>query len=398
MKSDKIIMPKILYFLIICLILTTTGPWLYLRYLSNQISPPPIHVFIECATGPTLVQTVALIHLPENIQKIVAFNTLRGFEKASLAQKFNVIPIKFSDVPYKDILPMMTARTIDLMKQKLADNPRIRFVIHTNLFHHERLLTPLLQQIPAKNIERIHLYEDGFGNTIASRKIPLLASLALNKKPTIPDLSTPYYMHSRYPTTYHIAYKDLINTDKDFRKLKKILYNADVRDVDFYKIKETLSTRDKQNLAEIFDLDISWHQNVLKPQNNKKTLILIGPRPLDETQEKNLLKLYAKLLSDRQYNYIFKPHPSQFSDPLTQNLKEIKPDLKVIDRSIPLELLFFLDIMPDYIAGYSSSIFLTLPREKFLYYIERPFDTYLPFLIKHHIILPAQIIRPGIRS
>ena len=66
--------------------------------------------------------------------------------------------------------------------------------------------------------------------------------------------------------------------------------------------------------------------------------------------------------------------------------------MKEIRKDIPLEVFIILGGKSFKFAGYSSSIFMSVPPKDIIYYIRRPKDVYLPFLFEQNIVSPKQVI------
>ncbi len=352
-----------------------------------------VHIFMDCATGPILLQSTRIMQLPKTEPKLVAWGTFTKPLHFN-AKKYS---IKFLSKNETNLTPYEIEKNVYKIIIKLVKEvPDIQLVIHTNIFH-SRTFLQNLHNIPKKNIKMIHLYEDGVGNVAASRQ-EALRQLTLDRANPPKDrwnLSWPYFLHLNYPVTYHLAFWEDIQND--FPEMAALLKGATISEINFNKIKQMLSSNDKKNLAALYNIDKSIFKNVFintPHEKTKKSVLLLGSRPigLSAKELSKELSVYEDAIQKGDYIYIFKPHPNAGGLKISRALQKKFKDLIVLNNQIPTEIFFLLDIGPDYIAGFSSSVFLSLPEYPFLFYIQRKEDVYLPFLLKKGIIHPDQVI------
>ena len=354
----------------------------------------PIHIFIDCATGPMLQQIIHMLNLPKDEKKIVGyihFNQNPSFN----AEKYNIHFLNIPNTPGKWTGYELIDQAYFKINTILNQNTNAQFIIHTNL-HHSRNFLSKLSTIPIKNIKMVHLYEDGIGNHVASR-FEQLNKYNFNlqeHKPNNFDYDWPYFLHLKYNVTYHFAFVEDIKSD--FKKLYNLVKTATIEETNLYQLKKTLSDDIKKDLAQFYKLNLTFWEILFKnPKYNqgKKKVILLGSRPMSNLNYESELNLYKELISKGDYYYFFKPHPHHSALRFAQDLKKEIKDFVVIPNEVPIELFYLIDLEPDYIAGYSSSVFLSLPKNEFLYYIKRSHDdVYLPFLLKKGIISPDKVI------
>ena len=377
-----------IYILIFLLIITSFS--FYIRNISLT-HKNNIHVFIDCATGPMLLQAIEIISMPKSIKKIVAWNP---FPHQIDNKKYNIEFLKYSKGDGWFGYAMHDA-LYARMREIVSNNPHVTFTFHTNIFH-SRLFLNKIEEF--KNyINKIHLYEDGIGNTIASRRNELEKySFDKNTQPTDKwRLDWPYFLHLKYPTVYHFAFVDDIKNT--FPKLNKLIANATILEINIEKSKKNLSKRQKQGLAHLYGIDFDKYNQLFRKSPkmlSKKGVLLLGSRPQHSNHGDYIkeLNLYAQLISNDNYVYFFKPHPNPSGNRFANDLKKSFPNLEIVNSSIPAELFYILDLEPDYISGYSSSVFISIPQKQFMHYIKRNNDTYLPFLLQKGIIKPEQIL------
>ena len=145
-------------------------------------------------------------------------------------------------------------------------------------------------------------------------------------------------------------------------------------------------------MAQLLGINIGEYKKAYK-EATKKTAFLIGPKPLNKKETEAQIFILGELIEANDYQWFFKPHPHPSSNVITKRLKKQFSNLAIIPAQIPIEAFLFLDILPDYVGGYSSSAFFTLDKNLFLFYIKRPQDMYLPFLLEQGILKRSQTLK-----
>ncbi len=381
-------MIKIKYVVLSIICLISLGSFYFTERLTQTVEENVVYIFADVATGSTILEMAQFVQLPQSSRKFVAWGSYPNL--GDKLQTHNAVQIPFTTTPYNQLVFSIQAGLKKTVQQLLVANPNTQFVFHTNMFHARTLLFPILKKIPKEQIKHIYLYEDGYGNTVASLKERILQHVTPERPHSVWDIAYPYYTHFTYPTTYYLAYPEEIRQNAEFKQLANILRNADVQPVDFYEIKANLTRKQKSVLKHLLDFNDAYFRDLLQ-KSGKKTVILLGGRPMNSKERQAFQVLNEKILANSSYTFIFKPHPHPASESLAEELKKKHKDLAIIPRSIPMEAFLLFDVVPDYIAGYSSSVFLTF-NTNFIMYIKRPNDTYLPFLLKKGIIKPFDVI------
>ena len=373
---------------IICFVCSFIGTRSYITYFTP---PPPVelHVYMDTATGPAFLQMIDFIKRPKT-KKIIAWYFFQEISSRINLESFNAIEINYYQTSFRKRLDMLLNQTLKEINQALTENPNTRLVFHTNVYYAGYLLNPLLEHLNKTKVKHIYLYEDGYGNTAGSKKLLYTDFNPLKIPDNIWNETYAFYMHQRYPTTYNIAFAKDIFQDPQLQNLTNFI-GPYIKNVDFNEIIKNLTLDEKQVLANLVGFpQQKWHE---KFKNcSRPNVILLGPHPQNETEQKRQIKLFSDILSNTDYCWFFKPHPSPFAQNFTNELKKRFPKLEIIDASIPAEIFLLTDTMPDFIAGYSSSVFYAMPKEKILFYISRPHDTYLDLLLKKEIVSAEKII------
>lgn len=383
-------MTKLKYILVfVCMWLFSWSVCRYSGFMVPETDKNTVHIFADLATGPTILEMVQFVKLRKSTRKFVAWGIYPDI-KQELLGEYNAAQIPFETKPYNKLANSIHRGIKQTVLKLLKENPDTKFVFHTNIYHSRSFLFPILRKIPKENVKHIYLYEDGFANTVASRKKDTLKYVTPKRPKNINNVAYPYYTHFTYPVTYYLAYPEEIWNKPEFKQLAEILQGADVRAVDFYEIKDSLTGSQKKTLKQFLNFNDKYFKKLLET-GDQKTVILLGGRPMNAEERKAFKTVYEKILDNPSYRFIYKPHPHPASEAFALRLKRKYKDLIIIPRTIPMEAFLLFDIIPDYIAGYSSSVFLTF-KTKFIMYIERPNDEYLPFMLERGIIKQEDII------
>lgn len=352
-----------------------------------------LYVFADFEAGPGLLEMTDFIKAPHKVRKIVAWAPWRGLKYRVDLDDFNAREIDFNAQPNEDYYYHIMNKLAEELTAEVKENPDVKITLFTNLDYIGDMLSNLRRVISDRNIKHIHLYENGFGQTVARRKDEILKHAFLKGPPKRPGHpAAPYYTHEIFPTTYYIGYYDSILKNPDFKGFTNLMDDAKVKNVDYRKIAKSLGYFEKKKLALLLDIDTDAYKKAYK-SSPKKTAFLIGPKPLGKRETQAQIFVLGELIEANDYQWFFKPHPHPSSKIITDRLKKQFPDLAVIAPQIPVEAFLFLDILPDYVGGYSSSAFFTLDKKLFLFYIKRPHDTYLPFLLEQGILEHSQTLK-----
>lgn len=374
-----------IYLIIFCVFFT--------QAYTPSLPKPQLHVFLDAASSPVLLQMIEFIRLPIEDKKIIAWDRNRHLSKYIKLSDFNAEEISYY-LPGKNQYDTLWTQVLEKINQELQENPDTEITIYTNLYHVDILLFRLLNKIPHKNIRHIHLYEDGHGNTIASRfnQVSTYKTDLKSKPKKFKSKNDGYYLGLFFPTTFHLGFKNQIKTNKKLQDLYRLMTSGmgSVQDVDFKKIKEHLSTQEKKLLATVLGFNPEKYKNQLLKYKGKTAIYLSSPAFFKEDYLKEI-EIFKKIYSIAPNLIYLKPHPYSSSENMTKILRNEYPNLIIYPSRIPIEAFYLTDTLPDYIMGYGSSAFLSLPREKILFYIKRTqTESYFPFLIRSGLIKKNQ--------
>ena len=358
------------------------GFWLFKRHVAAKQGQ--LHVFVEFTTNGALLEMVELVKLPADMPKIIAWGRFGNVSERIDLSKYNAREIKCN-----------TGDIVREVKKELRKHPNYKIVFYTTVDHAGVSLYPVLDEIPPKNVAHIHLFEEGHGALAVHKKAYHLAhDYEFDNCPDNPIMPAyAYYTHLKYPTTYHLGFVPYMKKRPEFQKLMTLLRHADVQNVDFYEIADNLTSADKKEIAAFvgFNPD-EWRALIDKAQ--KPAAVLVGSWFRGDRENADLYDQLAAALSDTTYFWLYKPHPGSAGNDITDKLQKQFPDLVVIPSGIPLESFLFEGILPEKMGGVSSSVFLSLPRSRILFYIEKQDgDSYLPYLIEEGLITKDKVIR-----
>lgn len=355
-----------------------------------------LHVFLDVASGPTLLQMIDFIRLPKTDKKIIAWERNRQ-NNPELLSKYNACEIKYIPIEAHKKNSYLWRRVLADIREELKKDPNIKIVFYTNLYHVNVLLFPILQRLSPKNIQMIHLYEDGYGNIAASRFDEIIKNHQFDPKlkpKQFKKRNDAYYLGFVFPTVFHISFSNYIQKHPKLKDLYFLLQQGqgEIQDVDFKKIKQSLTKSEKNDLKHLLNLDADFYQKLFQ-KSSQKTAFFLSSAGLSTDEIQKEARIFKKIYQSCPYTVFLKPHPASSSRILTQILQKDIPQLFVIPSHIPVEAFYLTDCLPDYLMGYGSSVFLSMPLEKMLFYIKRiPKDTYLPFLLNTGLIRKEQII------
>lgn len=324
--------------------------------------PKTIHIYLDKATLPSVLQMIDIVTQPANEPKFIAWNRLKNVKKTARLSSLSATALDW-DKPY-------TPQLLTFINK----NPQTQVVIHYNKLHDD-LFREIIEQIPLSRIKMVHSYEDATGYFWYEE-----------------DSKTQIKKGIRYPVTYHflnasyLKKKKCDNTPRCI-ELREIFKNKPVQEINLKKSIKNLSESQKKQIYNLANVDIrplkkefSQHPNIL---------FVSGFNWKNNQFDFNQLFLLRQLCPSSQniknkkpYHLFYKSHPDQSAMAyLNASAKKICPQLIEIPAHIPFEILIIADLVPDKIAGYNSSLFFNVNPEDILFYIERnEKDYYLPFL------------------
>lgn len=156
----------------------------------------------------------------------------------------------------------------------------------------------------------------------------------------------------------HKNIKNVYLTNKNNHPLIK----DKVRIINIKELWNNLTEDDQQKLLKIFNVDIEGINF------NKKTAILLT-EPLSETDtieitKEEELNMYNEIINKfYDYEIIIKPHPRD-----TKDFEKIFPNMKIINKNFPVEILTMLNIHPTVVCSIVSTALYNFEKSKIYVY------------------------------
>ncbi len=359
----------------------------------------PIHIFYEgLATQPALLGMVDMLRLPADELKLFAWHRFPNRDKLFDLKSVNAVEIPIAE---RESYAIISAYTfMDNIKKYLDENPDSPVIVYTNINNVEYFFPKFLSVVPKDRIKHIHLYEDGFGSIVTFLNKYMLTpdlskvSVELEKflyQPT--DYQMPDYgkiaIHRLFPTTYYFGALDKIKKDSLFAVFVNRMKDAEMKNIDYGALKNTLTTRQKKKLFQLAGFDLDKYRSLMQ---NKKTLMFFGGYYVPENHHYNHAELHYMLQLQQQYpEYVFllKSHPSYDSFDRTKVVGLLNKDIEIIPAQIPYELFIIAGLEPTKTAGSASSLFYNLSDKSIVGYF--PHRAYASgfVLIKHFDMLKS---------
>ncbi|WP_405289652.1 glycosyltransferase family 52 [Methanobrevibacter sp.] len=135
-----------------------------------------------------------------------------------------------------------------------------------------------------------------------------------------------------------------------------------VRIIDIEQFWDNLSNEDQRKILEIFNVDIEGIDF------NKKTALLLT-QPLAESSlnsmnEEEEIGIYKEIIDKfNDYQIIIKPHPRD-----TKDFEKIFPNMKIIDKHFPVEILTLININPTVVCSVVSTALYNFEKSKVYVY------------------------------
>ncbi len=347
-----------------------------------------VHIFFEpYATTPELGELLAFAQLPAKTPKIIAWHRLTKVGERLDLRALNTYEVA---LPAREGLIWTAMRLLAYNLNLLSRiHPEWKKVVfYTNLHHIKTMLLPFLRQFPQFEIAHIHFYEDGFANVIGSgypyyKKLRYPDTETLKKTmlawqkagfqgiPEDENVFTSFQLI--YPVTYHLGLADKIKKDPALKHFVTHIERGQgkLESLDFKKTATILTPAQKDIVFKAVGFDAAaW-----KEQNDGKTVFVFTLGFVFKNagrivaQRKLLNKILPRPLS--QTACWIKEHPNMDAESAGTVLGDLPSVCRLLPKNLPFEILLMADPAPDIVAGYSSSLFYTVPSERIAGYIPR---------------------------
>ena len=361
-------------------------------YYWLPIKKPQIHVFFEgFATAPAFSQIIEFSKLPKETKKIIAWHRFPNRKNIINLSEYNTIEV---DLPQQEGNIDEKLQAVSQVVQQVAnENPASELVFHASFDKVQSTLKPLLNIFPKNRINHIHLYEDGYGDIFKWTDKILKAKTFYKpnlKQETLnllnPDTDNPWKiahvfgLRYHYLVSYHFLNVNKIKQSKRYQKMFSGIKDADLREINFDVLANSLTTEQKRLIYRLSGFDYNTFAPLIK---GKKTIVFVMGYHFNNPDyikaERTILhKLKINQLEDfpfddgKNYIWFYKAHPSWNAQIDKEKFEHQFPDMIEIPAQVPFEVLILAGLKPSLTAGFSSSLFFSLQPKDVLLYIKRP--------------------------
>ena len=345
------------------------------------LQPRKIHIFIDYATTPTLLQMIEFIKLPSQDIKIIAWDRYKNRRPLTKGIQLNVtewtLPLPF-DGHVKFIQ--------DELKKIMNRYVKPRFYLHLNYKHIGWGGYTILQALPLTKVKELHLYEDGMGTFIrdyhkASSDTIVESIQTYIKDNQMEEKSVLYFYDSPYLNILPYLYPTYLHAMWNERTPP--LTGATLVSVDFAALKKKLSDTEKEKLFHLFQFNPLDYKKQL--QNKKMGIYLYDG--FDSSDRENAVStLKSDLLKMNNVVWFSKQHPRVHG-----TNEKTKGFIPIGETFIPLEAFLLSDLPLQYVAGEGSSAFYSVPPEMVVGYVPNPRHFYVQHLLNLKVLTSDKI-------
>ena len=342
-------------------------------------------IYYDFASIPTLYMAYDLAQQSPDATSFVLWDRIPNLEK-NLSQYENLHILKHFE---KNDFLVENNEIISYAKT----HPDTQFIIHSNNMWVKNIF-PIIRSLPPNRIKEIHLYEDGSFSTTYKMHPRQEEEFKRHREETL----------GMHKIIYHMEDAKLMNSPRCLLKKRclemKMEYKNDiVVQNSFEKMKKEFSynTPLKEKYFSFFGFDYKKYRREMQHPFGIYTFSLYKNDRFAREQLRFLNELlYGKLhflIKEKGVKWYYKEHPAIKARKNFASILSIQhPELTRIEKHLPMELFLLADITPDYVAGYSSSIYMTLPKEIVCAYIRRrPNDPYLYLVKRDHLFRAGRI-------
>ncbi len=370
-------------------------------YTKHYRAPENVHIFLDHATIPTFAQMMNLVRLDKKDPKYIIWSR---FEK--MPRTYN---IKERNMIQDDASTNFRRNRLDYyvhIHDIYRDHPNAKFYLHANINNAE-YIGMMFKNIPFEQIEHVYLYEDGIGNTLKVNQFKIAYGIRNRdncvslygyknwKKWIAPMDSCAYAIDRLVPTTYYFSLMDLVEkNDLMSHFMQEEAPYADFEDLDLRKMASELTPEQLNDVMKMVGFNVERYR---RDTQGKKVLLITTPwfYPNEMHHYDSMIDFIKNLKETRPEMFentlvYLKQHPS--GPDISKQLAKILPNLKILNKRVPVEVLALSNLEPDWIIGANSSLFFSFSPQKIAYYMTTKRDMYLPFLLELGIVSREKVI------
>ena len=339
-------------------------------HLSNKRQQ--LHIYLDPATTPALLQMVDFIHQPTEDFKIVSWNRFdHHIKNKDHFKNTFFIPVNKNYISEDSYFLFQ-------IKELLKKNPNTDIHLHFNLTHPNAYYFLLDHTLIKDKIKSIHIYEDASGHIFRDENISFF--------PKSPN-PKPFFYHWGNPNK--ICAPDLSSDScKNFNAIK--LYTTPIQ-IDFKKLAKSLSESDKKKIFDLAGFDYEKTHKLLNQKNPHFYILGYNWRRSFYGAQLSALKEICNSKGNKNITWFYKNHPNNQFVPTHRTLQHLCPNIEPIDSHIPFELLLISGFKNIQVSGFSSSLFFNHEKESISNYMMRENDPYIQILIKAKSLKEEQI-------
>lgn len=323
------------------------------------------HIYVDLASSPSLMQMVNAVQEPDEDYKLLILKRFHS-RKTSLLESKNIQILGtyyLKNHAYREFGYFVNKNVLRFY----LEHPKAQYHIHLNASHIDRS-GRIFDIIPPEQVKSIHLYEDSVGRFLWDDSV-LEPFFWLSAR-------APVYLHMRFPDSFSSVNKRRVVIENLKQKILK------------------LTDEQKEAVAQMAGVDTKK----IRPFFNQKPVAVFFDDPVLSAEEtESFLQNLSEKYDIKSYHWIYKNHPrirekSQSYDVLEQFVGSVE----ILPNEIPFEALMVAGFLPDYAAGYGSSVFFSLDADQVIGYIKRKFwEDYLPLLEQVGIVSEDKVFDVG---
>lgn len=366
-------------------------------------------IYVDPASFPSMLQMVEVVKSNPEEPKFIFWERQPKLSRF-LRKQYHITTGKTTYQSYSELTATERVDYFNQLQKQIkkfiSNYPNASLKIHLNLLHNDFVLGVLQLFDREQRKITVHWYEDCFSCFIHTPDTRFVIPREENPQrlldfpvPTLNKVSFSLSLLPVYSSVLHIAHPEkLIKNKYSFRAL--FPENVKIEPIDYKQIQENLTDSQRKMLLKFARLNPTDLQPFFQ---NKPVLLGTLGHSLKSSEEFNKMQfqIIEEVINDKfgqwgelgkDYFLLLKEHPWHTNDQsLKKSILKKYPFVHFLPKDFPLEILFLTGYIPEKTFGYSSSVFFALPSTRVLFYIPRPEDPYVPWLLKFGNLRAEQI-------